>query len=145
MNDKAAALKLKDTHFVNPTGLHDNNHYSTCADLAIIMAYAVKNDFCKKILETKSYTAVCTQSSGRQFNYYFYHTLLVTQFDKLQKTQPSIAVVMSGKTGYTPESGYCLVTYAQNKNGSYIAVTTGAGSYANCIYDYIVIYDEYIA
>lgn len=145
MNDKALSIGLEDTHFVNPTGLHDNDHYSTCRDLANIMAYAVKNEFCKKIMETKSYTAVCTQPSGRQFNYYFYHSLLVTQFDKFQKTQPQYAVVMSGKTGYTPESGYCLVTYAQNENGGYIAVTTGAGSYSDCISDYIVIYDEYIA
>ncbi|MBQ9161821.1 MAG: D-alanyl-D-alanine carboxypeptidase [Clostridia bacterium] len=145
MNGTAERLGLEDTHFVNPTGLHDNDHYSTCRDLANIMAYAMQNEFCKKIMTEDLYVASCTQANGNKFEYQFYHSLLVTQFDKLNKTLPNSAVVTAGKTGYTEESGYCLVTYAQADNGNgYVVVTTGASSYSDCISDYITVYEAYI-
>ena len=144
MNDTAARIGMENTHFTNPTGLHDSDHYSTCLDLANMMAYAMKNELCKKVMTEDVFVAACTQPNGKQFNYQFYHSLLVTQFDKLNKTNPKDASIIAGKTGYTPESGNCLVTCAENANGAYIVVTTGASSYAECISDYITIYDEYI-
>ncbi|MBE6694307.1 MAG: D-alanyl-D-alanine carboxypeptidase [Ruminococcaceae bacterium] len=145
MNDTAERLGLEDTHFVNPTGLHDNDHYSTCRDLANIMAYAMQNEFCKKVMTEELFVAPCTQANGNRFDYQLYHSLLVTQFDKLNKTSPNGAVVTAGKTGYTEESGYCLVTYAQADNGNgYVVVTTGASSYSDCISDYITVYEAYI-
>lgn len=145
MNKTAARIGMENTHFVNPTGLHDTNHYSTCRDLANMMAYAMKNEYCKKVMMEDLFVASCTQPNGKQFNYQFYHSLLVTQFGKLDKTNPQKAEVIAGKTGYTEESGYCLVTYAQNDNGGYIVVTTGASAYGDCVSDYITIYDEYIS
>ena len=145
MNDTAARIGMEDTHFVNPTGLHDTEHYSTCRDLANMMAYAMKNDLCKQVMTEDVFVAPCTQANGKQFNYQFYHSLLVTQFDNLNKTSPKNADVIAGKTGYTEESGYCLVTYAQGSDGGYIVVTTGASSYSECISDYITIYEDHIA
>lgn len=142
MNETAARIGMEDTHFTNSTGLHDADHYSTCQDLANMMAYAMRIDLCKKVMTEDLFVAPCTQASGKQFSYQFYHSLLVTQFDKFNKTSPDGADVIAGKTGYTDESGYCLITYAQNAKGGYIVVTTGAATYADCISDYISIYEE---
>ena len=49
MNECAKKLKLKDTHFVNTTGIHDDNHYTTVHDMALIVQYAVANPTFKEI------------------------------------------------------------------------------------------------
>ena len=147
MNQKVAEMGLEGTHFVNPTGLHDEQQYSTCRDMASIMAYAMKIPQCEKILTALSYVAPCTQASGVTFNYTFYHSLLVTQFDKFKDQnkpyQPDGLTVVAGKTGYTPESGYCLVTCAKDESGKlYVCVTAGAKNYAECVEDYIYLYEQ---
>ena len=149
MNQKAAEMGLTDSHFVNTTGLHDPEHYSTCRDIASIMTYAMQIPLCERILSAKSYVAPCTQPSGTTFNYTFYHSLLVTQFDKFKDQgrdyQPDGMTLVAGKTGYTPESGYCLVTCAKDARGkTYVCVTAGAENYATCVEDYMTIYETYI-
>lgn len=151
MNSKAKELELIGTHFTNPTGLHDDDHYSTCRDLATIMAYAMKNDMCRRVLTEDLYTAPCTSSDGSVFNYYFYHSLLVTQFDKTPVDHPAGMTVIAGKTGYTDEAKVCLATAAKDSQGrEYIVVTTGADKvsgayYDKCIKDYIKLYSVYSA
>ena len=54
MNKKAKELKLYNTHFTSPHGLDNENHYTTCYDLAILTDYALKNDVFKKIVSTNS-------------------------------------------------------------------------------------------
>ena len=51
MNECAKKLKLKDTHFVNTTGIHDDNHYTTVHDMALIVQYAVANPTLKKYIQ----------------------------------------------------------------------------------------------
>ncbi len=146
MNEKAASMGLEDTHFENPTGLHHNDHVSSVRDIASIMAYAMDMQLCRKILTAEAYHAPCTGADGKQFTYDLYHNLLVTQFDKVSPNQPTDVTVIAGKTGYTPESGFCLVTYAENAEGkSYVCVTAGGESYADCIADYLKIYNRYAA
>ncbi len=144
MNSKAQEMGLKDTHFENPTGLHSANHYSSCYDLAVIMNYAMKNAYCKNVLQALSYkyTTSLRPESG---NYILYHALLVT---KLQDAsiQPSTAKIIAGKTGFTDEAGGCLVTFAQGKNNghTYILVTAKAQNTNKAVDEHLYIYNNYI-
>ncbi len=144
MNAKALAMGLKNTHFENSTGLHHPNHKSTAQDLASIMAYAMDMQLCNRILTSEVYRTTGALPSGENMEYAFYHNLLVTQFEKNDPHQPTGLSVIAGKTGYTPESGTCLVTYAETPDGhGYVCVTVNAQNYAGCIRDYITLYNTY--
>lgn len=148
MNAKAESMGLKDTHFMNPTGLHHDNHYSTCRDIATIMGYAMDMSLCRKILTEDSFDAACVRANGSSFEYHVYNNLLVIYFNKYKQLQPAKAgslTILAGKTGYTPEAGYCLVTCAQGSDGEYyVCVTAGAESYENCIRSYQSLYSKYV-
>ena len=144
MNLKAAKMGLTNTHFENPTGLFHENHKTTCREIASIMAYAMNMKLCRKILLTQSYTAPCVGADGKTFDYNLYHNLIVTQFDNITPNQPNAVTVAAGKTGYTDESRFCLVTYAESADGhGYVCVTAKSGGYATCIADYLTIYNTY--
>lgn len=145
MNQKAEKMGLMNTHFENPTGLFHENHKTTSREIASIMAYAMNMNLCRKILKTQSYNASCTGADGKTFSYSLYHNLIVTQFDKISPNQPNTVTVAAGKTGFTDESRFCLVTYAEAADGhGYVCVTAKSGSYAECIEDYLTIYNTYI-
>ncbi len=148
MNQKASEMGLTNTHFMNPTGLHHEDHYSSCRDMATIMGYAMNMELCRKILTEDSFDAACVSPNVGSFDYHIYNNLLVTYFNKYKSLNPSKAgslTVIAGKTGYTPEAGNCLVTCAQGSDGSYyICVTAGAESYENCIKSYQSLYAEYV-
>lgn len=144
MNQKAEKMGLSNTHFENPTGLFHQNHRSTAREIASIMAYAMNMKLCRKILLTQSYVAPCVGADGQKFNYNLYHNLTVTQFERVPDNQPDTVKVAAGKTGFTDESRYCLVTYAESSDGhGYVCVTAKGASYATCIADYITIYNTY--
>ena len=144
MNQKAEKMGLSNTHFENPTGLYHPNHKSTAREIASIMAYAMNMKLCRKVLLTQSYTAPCVGTDGKKFSYNLYHNLIVTQFEKIPVNQPDDVKVAAGKTGYTPESKFCLVTYAESADGhGYVCVTAEGDSYNACIADYITIYNTY--
>ena len=144
MNQKAEKMGLSNTHFENPTGLFHQNHRSTAREIASIMAYAMNMKLCRKILLTQSYVAPCVGADGQKFNYNLYHNLTVTQFERVPDNQPDTVKVAAGKTGFTDESRYCLVTYAESSDGhGYVCVTAEGASYNTCISDYINIYNTY--
>ena len=144
MNQKAEKMGLLNTHFENPTGLHHPNHKSTSREIASIMAYAMNMKLCRKVLLTQSYTAPCVGVDGKTFSYNLYHNLIVTQFEKIPVNQPNTVKVAAGKTGFTDESRFCLVTYAESADGhGYVCVTAKGDSYNACIADYITIYNTY--
>ena len=144
MNQKAEKMGLTNTHFENPTGLHHPDHKSTSREIASIMAYAMNMKLCRKVLLTQSYTAPCVGADGKKFNYNLYHNLIVTQFEKIPVNQPNEVKVAAGKTGFTNESRFCLVTYAESADGhGYVCVTAKGDSYNACIADYITIYNTY--
>ncbi|MGN0789231.1 MAG: D-alanyl-D-alanine carboxypeptidase family protein [Christensenellales bacterium] len=110
MNAKASELGLKDTHFTNPHGLHDDNHYTTAYDLAIITAEAMKNPLFKSIVSAKSYVVEGNYTHDR---YYL-------------GNKNKMLLMMEGadgvKTGYTKNSGRCLVSSATRGNTQLICV-----------------------
>lgn len=110
MNRRARELDMKDTHFCNPHGLHDTNHYTTAYDLGLLSREALKNpDFCK-VVATKTTTIPWT---GNDFD-----RLLVNQNRLLNRYDGTIGL----KTGYTKEAGNCVVGAAQKGSLVLIAI-----------------------
>ena len=147
MNAKAREMGLSEqtTLFQNCTGLHHSLHYSTCRDIAIIMAYAMKNPFCANVLTTLSYRPSDNFRPGEKHT--FWHMLLHDP-DKLNdlRRQPTTATISGGKTGWTgSDSGRCVVTYAKGNDGhEYVLVTAKADAWSNSITDIMNIYNTYL-
>ncbi len=106
------SLGCKNTHFVNPDGLHDPNHYSTAADLAKITLKALQNDTFERISTTVQYK---------------YNTTYRTQLNVRSGYVSYYYEYASGiKTGSTEEAGYCVITEASKDGYNYLAVVLGA-------------------
>lgn len=113
MNSNAKELDLKNTHFVNPHGLDDAQHYSSANDLAKIMIYAMKNPIFREITNSKSY--VCT-SKGNEERVFSNHNKLLNMY------KPCVG----GKTGFTKRCGRSLVSYARSNKVEIVCVTLNA-------------------
>ena len=112
MNRLADTLSLKDTHFTNPHGLPDAEHYTTAKDLAHLAAYAMHNPSFAEIASKKTYTCK-TSLQARTFRN---HNKLLS----LSKDAVGI------KTGFTKASGRCLVGAAERNGALLISVTLSA-------------------
>ena len=139
MNQKAKELGLKNTHFANVSGLHDENNYTTAYDMSVILATALENELCKTILSTKKYTTSKTPQNPDGI------LLSSTLFDYMYGTEPEIATITSGKTGFVNESGYCIASYGTNNtNGNeYIVVTMGNSARRPAFHGQIALYKEF--
>ena len=113
MNDKAKQIGLENTNFVTPSGLDDENHYSTAYDMAVLTAYALKNRVFKEVCSTYTKTL---EIGGVKYTYQNHNRLLKERDD-----------VIGVKTGFTKKSGRCLVTAAERDNVTLIAVTLSDG------------------
>ena len=114
MNDKAESLGLKNTHFTNPHGLDDDEHYTTAKELAIIASEAMKNDIFKSIVSTYKRTFSTEERSRTYVN----HNKLLRMYDGC----------IGIKTGFTKKSGRCLVAAAERDGLTFISVTLDAPS-----------------
>ncbi len=115
MNTKINELGLSDTHFTNPYGLQDNNHYTTAHDLAIIMQYCLKNDDFRKIAGQAS-CAIPSTNKSEPRKYSSTNELLIAGNSNYYPN------LIAGKTGYTSEAGECLVSAAYNDNLELVSV-----------------------
>ena len=113
MNQKAASLGLCNTHFENPHGLHDKNHFTTAHDLALLMAYCVKNPIFLNISGCEKKIFASSDNMSR----------VMINHNRLLRTYSGM---IAGKTGYTKSSGRCLVTSAERDGLRLIAVTLNA-------------------
>ncbi|MEQ8174595.1 MAG: D-alanyl-D-alanine carboxypeptidase [Syntrophomonadaceae bacterium] len=120
MNQKAADLGMKNTHFENATGLHNKNHYTTVKDLSILLSYAMQNDTFREIFTSSSHYIPPTNKhpGGITFN--------STMFEELNNQNITGGQILGGKTGYTEEAGLCLASLAKVGKQEYILVTAGA-------------------
>ena len=120
MNAKAAALGCEDTHFVNATGLHDSQHYTTAWDLYRITAEAMTHDDFMRICDTARATIPATNLSEER-------NLYTTNY--LIDTWRSLGYIYGNahgiKTGSTDEAGHCLVSSATEGSLSFISVVLG--------------------
>lgn len=119
MNKKIEELGCKNTHFVNTNGIHDDNHYTTAKDLAIITRYCMKNQTFRDIVAMKSCTIPKTNKSEQR---YYKNTNALVNPSSEYYLEHCIGV----KTGYTSPAKNCLIS-ACNKDGlELIAVVLGA-------------------
>lgn len=117
MNQKVSELKLTSTKFDNATGLHSENNYTTCREMASIMAYAMDNELAYKIMTSyqgRNYTV-----GGVECVFY------CSWYSARLKDNPKVSggKILGGKTGYVDESGYTLVSFAEINGKKYINVT----------------------
>lgn len=148
MNEKAAELGLTNTHFSNCTGLHADDHYTTCREMAAIMAYAMQNELCAKIMSTKEFNAPFYWPAGdKMLTYYLKHGYLVErvgQYYGSGATQPKHLTITAAKTGLTDQAKSCLVSYAAGADGSaYVCVTGYASNSIGYIDDHVMLYNKY--
>ena len=120
MNEKAAEMGLTGTHFVNASGLHDDNHYSTAREIAAIFSYAMQIEPLREILSTYQYTTQKTSQHPEGI------LLTSTLFSLLAGDELPGMKITAGKTGYTLEAHRCLVSMAVRDDGrEFIAVVVG--------------------
>ena len=121
MNKKAEEIGCKNTHFVNPNGIHNQNHYTTAYDMYLISNYAMKNETFKEIVSTYEYTLSPTNK----------HPLK----DRIMKNTNNFVnpknayynkIVNGIKTGTTKQAGNCLITDSSDNGLEFITVILGA-------------------
>lgn len=115
MNAKAEELGCTNTHFMNPHGLHSEEHYTCAKDMGLIVQAAIQNpDFCK-IASSKSYTVPKTNKSEAR-ELWNHHKML------LPASEYHYDGVAEGKTGYTSDAWNTLVTTAEKDEMKLIAI-----------------------
>ena len=139
MNEKAAAIGMKDTHFSSCVGKDDDgNNYSTMRDVATMFTYALKNERCYEILTTDRW--VCIGSYDCERIRSLVHMRLTER--NAEMTFGKVKV-LGGKSGNERLAGYCLVSFAEKSDGhKYICVTAGHAS--NSYKDTVYIYENYV-
>lgn len=121
MNERARELGAKNTHFANPNGLTDENHYTTCYDMAMISRAAIKNETFLKIDGTTAYMIPPTNLQPEQRPVNTLHPLLVSGSHHYDGC-------FGGKTGYTQAAGNTLVTFAKRNDMTLICVVMKSDS-----------------
>ena len=124
MNERARELGATHTHFVNPNGLHNNDHYTTAYDLYLIFKEAVKHEEFVDTVSSKDYTMTYTTAKKTQINEYMQSTnyYLLNEFPV-----PEGVVMYGGKTGTTSMAKSCLILMTKNKKGErFFSVVLGA-------------------
>ncbi len=129
MNEKAYELGMYNTHFENPTGLHDDNHYSTAHDIAILMEYCLENQTFRELIAAETYTTTIGI------------TLYSTSWPYINVEDGyEIPGLNGGKTGYTLQALRCFASNAEI-NGMNVVLVTGhaesALSEASILYTFL--------
>jgi len=110
MNNMAKKIGANNSNFVNPHGLHDDNHYTTAYDLALISAYAMKNDTFREIVSKKSVNI--------SFSTHDYVRHIANKNKLLFNLEGCTGI----KTGYTKKAGRCLVSSVKKDGMELICV-----------------------
>lgn len=114
MNEEARLLGATTSHFVNPNGLPDEDHYTSVYDLYLLFQAAIQNESFYELIHTPSYTANYTHADGSAATQDWSSTNLYLAGDA---TAPDGITVIGGKTGTTGDAGYCLVLLSENSAG----------------------------
>lgn len=129
MNQKIADLGLEHTHFTNPSGMQNENHYTTAHDLSLIMKYCMKNSTFRTLAGLKS----CIIPATNKYEERIFKTtndLLISDNRDVQSNY-YYRYAIAGKTGYTTEAKNCLVSVANKDGFELICVVLGVGVIPN--------------
>ncbi|MCD7955877.1 MAG: serine hydrolase [Lachnospiraceae bacterium] len=120
MNEEAAALGATGTHFTNPHGLTDSDHYTTVYDIYLIFNAAMQYDTFMDIINRENYYAEYTDADGNAVAVTWDST---NQYFTGTATAPDGVIVYGGKTGTTNDAGACLALLAKDLYGNpYLAI-----------------------
>lgn len=125
MNEKAAELGCMNSNFTNTHGLHDDNHYTSARDMALIGAAAFQNEDFRRITGTLQYTIPTTNVTNETRTFQQNHKMLFEWRDQYYE------YCVGGKTGYTDQSLNTLVTFATKDDVNLVSVvmrTHGSGN-----------------
>ena len=138
MNEKAAELGLTNTHFVNDSGLHDENHYTTVREMAVILEAAMANERCRAALSAVSYTSAPTTQNPEgvaMINKFLY---------RIGQYELGDAAVEGAKTGFTSQAMNCCASFGIAANGKpVVCVTAHAWTGDFCVEDHVALYTTY--
>lgn len=121
MNQKLQEIGCYNTHFTNAHGFHDDEHYTTVYDMAILMRYAMNNNTFREIVETKEYTIPAT-NKNKEREYINTNKMFNENYTKMY-----YEYVLGGKTGYTEEARGTFVGYGK-KDDKLVIVCAFDGS-----------------
>ena len=126
MNSYAASLGCTGTHFTNPHGLQDENHYTTPYDIYLMLNEAIKYQEFTEITQLSSYTVDYTGADGSALS----TTLPATDhYLTGEANPPKDVTILGGKTGTTDSAGNCLAILTQNAYGKpFVSIVMGASS-----------------
>lgn len=121
MNTRAKELGCTGSNFTNPSGLHQEEHYTTCRDIYLISREAISKEYIKKMIETTKYTLPQTNKyTGTS------RTFTTTNYMKLKSLSKFYSdYCIGGKTGYTGEAKNCVVEYAKKDGIELVAIVMG--------------------
>lgn len=142
MNEEMTYLGASGSHFVNPHGLQDENHYTTAYDLYLVFHQLLKYDTFREMIHRPKYKAVWKNAEGKKCK------LKMTSTDRYlsgQATAPEGVQVVGGKTGTTIDAGSCLILCSQDKKKrDYISIVLKTDS-SYSLYRQMTHLLEYIA
>lgn len=140
MNRMAAQLGCTGTHFVNPHGLHEADHYTTARDMAKIMLAALEHDTFREAYSTGTYEVPATNLSESRTmhttNYMISLAMSIHYFDER---------VVGGKTGFTTPAGRCFISVSEDNGMRLLTVVMGAGEVLNEYGEVLYTYGNFIA
>ncbi len=119
MNEKARQLGALNSNFINPHGYHNEMHYSTAYDIAVISKAALQYDLIRSVAAERGFEgngAPLTEKSNPRFYSWKSHNLLLVDGEYFYPYARGI------KTGFTDDAGYCLSAYAVKDNKKLISV-----------------------
>ncbi len=119
MNSKVEKLGLKDSHFTNCTGLHDDDQYTTAYEMALILKAALENETFRTVFTTHYHVMKPTNLHPDGF------TVWSTFFKSVENEDVTGGKILGAKTGYTEEAGLCMASMAEIDGQDYILVTAG--------------------
>ena len=121
MNNKAKEIGCKNSHFVNPNGIHNDNHYTTAYDMYLISKYAMENKEFAKIVSTYKYTLSATNKYAKNDRVMENTNVFINPKSKYYDKN-----IKGIKTGTTTQAGNCLITDAAKDGLEIITVVLGA-------------------
>lgn len=125
MNKKAQEIGMTNTHYVNTTGLHDDNHYSTLYDTSLLLEYALKNELFYQIFTSETHRAAPSKNYP-EIGLGMDSTVFKFINNPGQKYNSSIDGFLGGKSGYTIEARYCLASIANMEGKNLMLITAHA-------------------